>query len=348
MYIDRKWKLHCLCEREGVKRDLFGRQPESAVRKTLSQSFLSVMAAIMVLAPVAVPALALPAAAGRVLPASVAAGGEFEVAIQPSDCGAFGQVEETLPEGFTYLSCAPEDIGVEVMGGEIKFTFLGSDSFTYRVRAPLVESTTTYIFQGVVKDENGESYAMVDGEVEVKAVAPVVAVNDASDIMLDSATLGGVLESLGSSSRVAVSFEWGSGPDYGNETVVQEMTSAGSFSCSLVDLMPQTTYYYRVKAVGSSMGYSEAKSFTTLSPCFIATAAYGTPAAQEIDVLREFRDDVLLPTNAGSMFVACYYRFSPLAADFISRHESLRVMVRKGFIDPLVTIVQDGRSLWNQ
>jgi hypothetical protein len=32
-------------------------------------------------------------------------------------------------------------------------------------------------------------------------------------------------------------------------------------------------------------------------PCFIATAAYSTPMAEEIQILREFRDEYLL-TNS--------------------------------------------------
>ena len=45
--------------------------------------------------------------------------------------------------------------------------------------------------------------------------------------------------------------------------------------------------------------------------CFIATAAYGTDAAQEIDILREFRDEVLLVNSLGVRLVSLYYTFSP-------------------------------------
>ena len=55
--------------------------------------------------------------------------------------------------------------------------------------------------------------------------------------------------------------------------------------------------------------------------CFIATAAYGTPTAEQIDVLREFRDVVLLESTIGSQFVALYYRLSPPVADFIAGNE---------------------------
>jgi len=82
------------------------------------------------------------------------------------------------------------------------------------------------------------------------------------------------------------------------------------------------------------------------SPCFIATAAYGTDTAKEIDILREFRDVVLLPNSLGAKFVSLYYKISPPIADFISRHEVLRTVVRVGFVDPIVKILNWSQDLW--
>ena len=81
--------------------------------------------------------------------------------------------------------------------------------------------------------------------------------------------------------------------------------------------------------------------------CFIATAAYGTDTAKEIDILREFRDEVLLPNSLGVMFVSLYYRTSPPIADFISQHEVLRTAVRVGFVDPIVKILTWTHDLWS-
>ena len=63
-------------------------------------------------------------------------------------------------------------------------------------------------------------------------------------------------------------------------------------------------------------------------PCFIATAAYGTPMAEQIDVLRALRDTWLLTNSWGTAFVDTYYRLSPPVADIIAGSPALAWFVR--------------------
>jgi len=66
--------------------------------------------------------------------------------------------------------------------------------------------------------------------------------------------------------------------------------------------------------------------------CLIATAAYGTEMAAEVQALREIRDSTLLGTGAGSAFMsafnAVYYSFSPTVADWERESPELRAAVR--------------------
>ena len=64
------------------------------------------------------------------------------------------------------------------------------------------------------------------------------------------------------------------------------------------------------------------------SPCFIATAAYGTPLAADLDLLRGWRDGYLLSNHLGTAFVDLYYRASPPIADLIATHPLLAAIAR--------------------
>jgi len=68
------------------------------------------------------------------------------------------------------------------------------------------------------------------------------------------------------------------------------------------------------------------------TPCFIATAAYGTPMAGEIEILRQFRDEYLLANPLGQALVGLYYRVSPPMAEFIIEHPRLKPIVRAGLL----------------
>ena len=62
--------------------------------------------------------------------------------------------------------------------------------------------------------------------------------------------------------------------------------------------------------------------------CFIATAAYGSPIDPHVEILRKFRDNCLLANKIGQKFVRIYYKYSPVVADYIVKHEILRAMTR--------------------
>ena len=73
--------------------------------------------------------------------------------------------------------------------------------------------------------------------------------------------------------------------------------------------------------------------------CFIATAAYGTPLAAEVQVLKGFRDRYLLTNRLGRSIVEDYYHYSPPIAGYIAERPALRATAR-AFIYPMVYCVK--------
>lgn len=62
--------------------------------------------------------------------------------------------------------------------------------------------------------------------------------------------------------------------------------------------------------------------------CFIATAAFGSNQAWQVELLRNFRDQVLLKFAAGKAFVEFYYRHSPPLANQIASRPWAKQIVR--------------------
>jgi len=73
--------------------------------------------------------------------------------------------------------------------------------------------------------------------------------------------------------------------------------------------------------------------------CFIATAAYGTPFAEEINILRDYRDKKLKNNFFGMAFIKFYYRASPPVAKIISKREFLRKAART-VLKPVIKLIK--------
>lgn len=80
--------------------------------------------------------------------------------------------------------------------------------------------------------------------------------------------------------------------------------------------------------------------------CFIATAAYGSETAGELNILRSFRDSFLMQCGPGRWLVEVYYVVSPPLADMISRNDAVRAVIRFELLDPLVTVLKATQPLW--
>ena len=70
-------------------------------------------------------------------------------------------------------------------------------------------------------------------------------------------------------------------------------------------------------------------------PCFIATAAYGSPLHPYLGVLREVRDRYIRTNSAGRFFLSIYERHAPSLAALIARHEILKSLTRAALLPVL-------------
>ena len=86
------------------------------------------------------------------------------------------------------------------------------------------------------------------------------------------------------------------------------------------------------------------------SQCLIATASFGSSAASEVQLLRNFRDNSILNTRAGTSFMiafnAWYYSFSPTTASYLRTHSVERTLTRTALY-PLIGIMFISSTAFN-
>jgi len=74
--------------------------------------------------------------------------------------------------------------------------------------------------------------------------------------------------------------------------------------------------------------------------CLIATAAFGSELSSQVQFLREIRDNTVLQTESGTIFMAgfnqFYYSFSPIVADYERENSTFKEAV-KITLTPLLT-----------
>jgi hypothetical protein len=86
--------------------------------------------------------------------------------------------------------------------------------------------------------------------------------------------------------------------------------------------------------------YGEPQRETSGGGCLIATATYGSEMANEVQQLRELRDNTLLNTESGTQFMGTfndiYYSFSPIIADYERENPYFKEAVKLA-ITPMIS-----------
>jgi C1A family cysteine protease len=114
-----------------------------------------------------------------------------------------------------------------------------------------------------------------------------------------------------------------------------DAANKNSFTVPSGTLQANTQYFWQVIYRDDRGGESSASaptSFTTRNyekgGCFIATMAFGSPMAGQVEILRQFRDRYLLTNKPGQNFVARYYRYGPAAANHIKGQPLAKAAIR--------------------
>jgi hypothetical protein len=116
----------------------------------------------------------------------------------------------------------------------------------------------------------------------------------------------------------------------------------------VANLLPETPYSFAVRAfddchnkgkITTVMFMTAPRKLGEVDACFIATAAYGSLLANDVEMLRRFRDRMLRHSVLGELAVETYYTFGPTVAGMIGESDLLRSTARDA-LAPLVRWVR--------
>jgi len=133
-------------------------------------------------------------------------------------------------------------------------------------------------------------------------------------------------------SAVIIDYKYGYIDKTGRVVIAPLFDYAGEFSEGLASV--------KIGGKQDTSHGTQRPSETKSGGCFLATAVYGSEVAPEVITLRDFRDNVLLSSRLGGVLVGLYYLLSPPVARVLSVNPILRNMVRKAFVQPIISLVR--------
>lgn len=117
-----------------------------------------------------------------------------------------------------------------------------------------------------------------------------------------------------------------------SDNTVTGLTNYSNY-CMLMGNINKSQNIYKFAITGATTNDtcgqpSEVIGMLTDKSCFISTAAFGSDMADQVQLLRKFRNEFLLTNSYGKSFVKTYYKLSPPIAHFIEHSEILKAMTR--------------------
>jgi hypothetical protein len=264
------------------------------------------------------------------------------------DVGAIGNLQ-TASTNITMYDSYSITANFELDAGSYSLTVSGTSGGS--VTKP---GQGTFLYQGgnivdlIAQPDEGYEFVKWTGDVEtiadIYAARTTIIMNSSSSItanfdswhpepvalLLVSSTEGGLVTSPGEGTFDCT---------LGSMVILMAEASSGyQFASWSGDVDTIADVNSATTTITMDSSYSVRADFRqTSSPCCTATAAYGTPMAREIGVLRQFRDEYLLTNALGKTLAGLYYRISPPIAEFITEHPDLKPVVRAG-LAPAVAV----------
>ncbi|MCC5921554.1 MAG: hypothetical protein LAT68_14115 [Cyclobacteriaceae bacterium] len=140
----------------------------------------------------------------------------------------------------------------------------GLGSFTSSITG--LEPNTTYYLRAYATNSEGTAYGDIISFTTSEIKMPAITTLEVSEIAYTSATAGGEITDDGGVEITARGVCWGTSQEPTIEdSKTEDGSGLGSFTSSITELEPNTTYYLRAYATNSEgTGYGSALSFTTL------------------------------------------------------------------------------------